>query len=581
MATEVTLPALGESVTEGTVTRWLKQVGDQIAIDEPLLEVSTDKVDTEIPSPVAGTLVEIRANEDETVEVGAVLAVVGEAGEAAPAAEAAPAESEPAPAPAESEPAAEAAPAPAEAAPAAAEPEPAAPAASAGAAEGTAVTLPALGESVTEGTVTRWLKQVGDAVAVDEPLLEVSTDKVDTEIPSPVAGTLLEIKAAEDETVEVGAELAIVGSGSPAAAPAAAPAPAAPAPAPEAAAPAPAAPAPAAPAPAAPAPAAPAPAAPAPEAAAPAPAAENSDGPGYVTPLVRKLAAQHGVDLGQVTGSGVGGRIRKQDVLDASAPKTPAGSAPAAAAPAATPAAPATPSPLRGQTVKVSRLRKIIAERMVESLHVSAQLTQVVEIDVTNIARLRESVKAEFQAREGVKLTYLPFFTKAAIDTLKQHPSLNANLDLDKGEITYYDRENVAFAVDTEKGLLTPVVKDAGDLSISGLAKKIADVAERTRTNKIGPDELSGGTFTITNLGSFGALWDTPIINQPQVAILGPGAVVKRPVVIDDEDLGETIAVRHMVYFALTYDHRVVDGADAGRFLRDLKKRLEAGQFEV
>ena len=308
--------------------------------------------------------------------------------------------------------------------------------------------------------------------------------------------------------------------------------------------------------------------------------ADATEGPGYVTPLVRKLAAQHGVDLGQVNGSGVGGRIRKQDVLDAAAAaKAPAAAAPAA--PAASAAAPATPSPLRGQTVKVSRLRKIIAERMVESLHVSAQLTQVVEVDVTNIARLRESVKAEFLAREGVKLTYLPFFTKAAIDTLKQHPSLNANLDLEKGEITYYDRENVAFAVDTDKGLLTPVVKDAGDLSISGLAKKISDVAERTRTNKIGPDELSGGTFTITNLGSFGALWDTPIINQPQVAILGPGAVVKRPVVIDDDDLGETIAVRHMVYFALTYDHRVVDGADAGRFLRDLKKRLEAGQFEV
>ncbi|TNM39423.1 2-oxoglutarate dehydrogenase, E2 component, dihydrolipoamide succinyltransferase [Nocardioides albidus] len=588
MATEVTLPALGESVTEGTVTRWLKQVGDQISIDEPLLEVSTDKVDTEIPSPVAGTLIEIRANEDETVEVGAVLAVVGEAGEA-PAGDSAPAAEAPAAeAPAEPEPAAEAAPTPAE-------PEtpsaPAAPApAASGSADGTAVTLPALGESVTEGTVTRWLKQVGDSVAVDEPLLEVSTDKVDTEIPSPVAGTLIEIKAAEDETVEVGAELAIIGSGAPAAAPAA---PAEPAAAEPAAAPepeAPAAPAPQAQAPAAPAPAAPAPAAPAPAAAAPAapapaaaaPAADSGDGPGYVTPLVRKLAAQHGVDLGQVTGSGVGGRIRKQDVLDAAA----AAKAPAAAAPAAQSAAPAgaaaaTPSPLRGQTVKVSRLRKIIAERMVESLHVSAQLTQVVEVDVTNIARLRESRKAEFLAREGVKLTYLPFFTKAAIDTLKEHPALNANLDLEKGEITYYDRENVAFAVDTDKGLLTPVVKDAGDLSVSGLAKKISDVAERTRTNKIGPDELSGGTFTITNLGSFGALWDTPIINQPQVAILGPGAVVKRPVVIDDDDLGETIAVRHMVYFALTYDHRVVDGADAGRFLRDLKKRLEAGQFEV
>jgi 2-oxoglutarate dehydrogenase E2 component (dihydrolipoamide succinyltransferase) len=240
-----------------------------------------------------------------------------------------------------------------------------------------------------------------------------------------------------------------------------------------------------------------------------------------------------------------------------------------------------SPSPLRGQTVPVSRLRKIIAQRMVDSLHVSAQLTQVVEIDVTRVARLRESVKDDFLAREGVKLSYLPFFAKAAIDSLKQHPALNATIDTEKGEITYYDRENVAFAVDTEKGLLTPVVKEAGDLSVSGLAKKIADIAERTRTNKIGPDELSGGTFTITNLGSVGALWDTPIINQPQVAILGPGAVVKRPVVIDDPQLGETIAVRHMVHFALTYDHRLVDGADAGRYLQEVKKRLEAGQFEV
>ncbi|HEY0891231.1 MAG TPA: 2-oxoglutarate dehydrogenase, E2 component, dihydrolipoamide succinyltransferase, partial [Nocardioides sp.] len=307
-----------------------------------------------------------------------------------------------------------------------------------------------------------------------------------------------------------------------------------------------------------------------------------SEGHGYVTPLVRKLAAQHGVDLGSVTGSGVGGRIRKEDVLKAAEAKSSAAPAPAAAsAPASSAPVPVSPSPLRGTTEKVSRLRKVISERMVESLHVSAQLTQVMEVDVTNIARLRESAKAEFQAREGVKLTYLPFFAKAAIDALKQHPKLNANLNTEAGEVTYYDRENIAFAVDTERGLLTPVVKDAGDLSVAGLAKKIADVAERTRTNKITPDELSGGTFTITNLGSFGALFDTPIINQPQVAILGPGAVVKRPVVIDDPNLGETIAVRYMVNLALTYDHRLVDGADAGRFLQDVKKRLEAGVFEV
>ena len=581
MATEVTLPALGESVTEGTVTRWLKQIGDTIAVDEPLLEVSTDKVDTEIPSPVAGTLLEIRANEDDTVEVGAVLAVVGAADESG----AAPAEPAPAAEPEQpvSQPAAPEQPS----APAA----PAQESAPAGGAPGTSVTLPALGESVTEGTVTRWLKQVGDAVAVDEPLLEVSTDKVDTEIPSPVAGTLLEIKVAEDETVEVGAELAVVGEAG--AAPARAEQPAAPAqpaqpeaPAQPAQPEAPAQPAqPAAPAqPAQPAAAPAATAAPAaPAAPAASPSAPSGDGHGYVTPLVRKLAAQHGVDLATVTGSGVGGRIRKEDVLAAAESKN----APAAAAPSApsAPSAPATvsvtPSPLRGTTEKVSRLRKVISERMVESLQTSAQLTQVMEVDVTNIARLRETAKDAFLAREGVKLTYLPFFAKAAIDALKQHPKLNANLNTEAGEVTYYDRENIAFAVDTERGLLTPVVKDAGDLSIAGLAKKIADVAERTRTNKITPDELSGGTFTITNLGSFGALFDTPIINQPQVAILGPGAVVKRPVVIDDPNLGETIAVRYMVYLALTYDHRLVDGADAGRFLQDVKKRLEAGVFEV
>jgi len=602
MATEVNLPALGESVTEGTVTRWLKQVGDEVAVDEPLLEVSTDKVDTEIPSPVAGTLLEIKASEDETVEVGAVLAVIGDANDSSESSESESTgestdESQDEPEP---EPAADSS----ESSESQSTGETADESSSGGGGgggggESTPVTLPALGESVTEGTVTRWLKQVGDEVAVDEPLLEVSTDKVDTEIPSPVAGTLLEIKVAEDETVEVGAELALIGSGQPssggsggdqsadqsaesgdstggggedkaqerAEAQAAEVEEAEPEPEKQ----------------------------PEPEPQrqeAPTPSSGGSDdAAGYVTPLVRKLATQHGVDLATVTGSGVGGRIRKQDVLEAARkaqeaaqPAAQATPAPAAAASPVAPAAsapPVTPDTRRGTTEKISRLRKIIAERMIDSLQTSAQLTQVVEVDVTNVARLRESVKAEFLAREGVKLTYLPFFAKAAIDALKEHPKLNATIDTEAGEITYYDRENLAFAVDTEKGLITPVVRDAGDLSISGLAKKIADVAERTRTNKIGPDELSGGTFTITNLGSVGALWDTPIINKPQVAILGPGAVVKRPVVIDDPNLGETIAVRHMVYLALTYDHRLVDGADAGRFLQDVKRRLEAGAFEV
>ncbi|GAA4723525.1 2-oxoglutarate dehydrogenase, E2 component, dihydrolipoamide succinyltransferase [Nocardioides endophyticus] len=584
MATEVNLPALGESVTEGTVTRWLKQVGDSVAVDEPLLEVSTDKVDTEIPSPVAGTLLEIKANEDDTVEVGAVLAVIGDEGEGG--GDSAQAEPEPEPEPEPEEEKAQEPEAAAEPAPAAEEVEKPAAETKPSGGGGTSVTLPALGESVTEGTVTRWLKSIGDDVAVDEPLLEVSTDKVDTEIPSPVAGTLLEIKVQEDETVEVGAELAVVGDAGSAPAPAEEKKPEPepepePGPEPE--------PAPKAeekkpePEPAK-APAAPAPSAQSPATKDPEQPVGGGDGPGYVTPLVRKLATQHGVDLASVSGTGVGGRIRKQDVLDAAArAQQPAAAAPAAAAPAAAAASPVpvSPSPLRGKTEKISRLRKIIASRMVESLQTSAQLTQVVEVDVTNIARLRESVKADFLAREGVKLTYLPFFAKAAIDALKQHPALNATIDTEAGEVTYFDREHIAFAVDTEKGLLTPVVKDAGDLSVAGLAKKIADVAQRTRTNKIGPDELSGGTFTITNLGSFGALWDTPIINKPQVAILGPGAVVKRPVVIDDPNLGETIAVRHMVYLALTYDHQLVDGADAGRFLREVKQRLEAGQFEV
>ena len=629
MASEVTLPALGESVTEGTVTRWLKQVGDTVAVDEPLLEVSTDKVDTEIPSPVAGTLLEIKANEDDTVEVGAVLGVIGDEGESAGrrlrdrrARGAAPGRGR-----VGEEGRAGGAGRRGHRRAARGRRDPrvgegrrpgrvrargragrvgGSSSGGGGGGGGTPVTLPALGESVTEGTVTRWLKQVGDEVAVDEPLLEVSTDKVDTEIPSPVAGTLLEIKAEEDETVEVGAELAIIGSGDAAPAKSDEPEPEAqakeePEPEPE--------PEPeeeSAPEPEPEAKEEPKQEAPkqepeqeAPKQEAPAPSrvrperAVGRDQSAYVTPLVRKMADQHGVDLGSVQGTGVGGRIRKQDVLDAAAAAQQAAAAPAApAAPAAAPAAAgappaaaapssASPSPLRGTTEPLSRLRKVIATRMVESLQEAAQLTQVMEVDVTAIARLREASKADFLAREGVKLTYLPFFAKAAIDALKLHPKLNAAIDTDKGEVTYFDRENIAFAVDTEKGLLTPVVKEAGDLSIAGLAKKIADVAERTRTNKITPDELSGGTFTITNLGSFGALFDTPIINKPQVAILGPGAVVKRPVVIDDPNLGETIAVRHMVHLSLTYDHRLVDGADAGRFLQEVKKRLEAGQFEV
>ncbi|WP_112263567.1 2-oxoglutarate dehydrogenase, E2 component, dihydrolipoamide succinyltransferase [Lentzea terrae] len=573
MAFSVQMPALGESVTEGTVTRWLKQEGDRVEVDEPLLEVSTDKVDTEIPSPAAGVLQKIVAQEDDTVEVGGELAVIGDgdggsaapapapAQESAPQETAQPQQTQPSAPPAE-----EAAPAPA-------------PAQSGGSAEGTDVTMPALGESVTEGTVTRWLKQVGDSVEVDEPLLEVSTDKVDTEIPSPVAGTLLEISAGEDETVEVGGKLAVIGSGSPA--PAAAPAPA-PAPAPAAPAPAPQ----AAPAPAAPTPA-PAPAPQAAPAAPAAPAGDDANGTPYVTPLVRKLASENGIDLGSLKGTGVGGRIRKQDVLAAvEAKKAPApapAAAPAATAPAArTATAPAVDnSGKRGTVQKLPRLRQIVAQRTRESLQMSAQLTQVFEVDVTKIARLRNQAKKAFEAREGAKLTFLPFFAKAAIEALKAHPVLNASIDEERKEVTYHGAEHLGLAIDTERGLLNAVIHNAGDLNLSGIAHKIGDLAARARSNKLTPDELTGGTFSLTNLGSNGALFDTPIIQQPQVGILGVGVVKKRPVVITDEAGDDTIAIRSMMYLALTYDHRLVDGADAGRFLTTVKNRLEEGAFEA
>jgi 2-oxoglutarate dehydrogenase E2 component (dihydrolipoamide succinyltransferase) len=569
MTFSVKMPALGESVTEGTVTRWLKAEGDHVALDEPLLEVSTDKVDTEIPSPAAGILQKIVVAVDSVVPVGAELAVIadGASAPATPAAPAAPAvAATPAPTPTPT-------PAPAPTPAATATPVTAAPSSNA-----TPVVMPALGESVTEGTVTRWLKKVGDNVAVDEALLEVSTDKVDTEIPSPVGGVLLSIDVPVDSTVPVGARLATIGAAgaapvTPAPAPTPAPTPA-PAPAPIATAPK-AVPAP----PQTPPPIIPKPVAAAPVASTPASASVLDDS--YVTPIVRKLAAENGVDLSRVKGTGVGGRIRKEDVLAAVArPTTSAPTASATTAPSSTPrvAAPVAVSPLRGTTVTMSRLRKVIAARMLESLQVSAQLTTVIEVDITKIARLREKAKASFEAREGVKLTFLPFFAVAVCEALKQHPVVNASVEGD--QITYHGAEHLGIAVDTERGLLVPVIRDAGDLNMGGIARKIVDVAGRTRDNKISPDDLGGGTFTITNTGSRGALFDTPIINQPQVAILGLGAVVKRPMVVKGEDGGETIAIRSMVYLALSYDHRIVDGADAARFLGTLKERLEEGRFE-
>jgi pyruvate dehydrogenase E2 component (dihydrolipoamide acetyltransferase) len=543
MTFRLTMPALGESVTEGTVTRWLKSEGDHIAVDEPLLEVSTDKVDTEIPSPVAGTLQKIVVGVDQTVAVGAELAIIedGAAAPAAPVATPAPVAATPAPAPVVPTPVA-----------------PVAPVASNSA--GTVITMPALGESVSEGTVTRWLKNVGDSVAMDEALLEVSTDKVDTEIPSPVAGTLLAIDVPVDSTVPVGARLGLIGSAN-GVVPAAPVAPVAPVVV----------------APVAPIIAAPVVSAPPVTAPVSAPVAAQADA--YVTPIVRKLAAELGVNLSTIQGSGIGGRIRKEDVQAAAKPAA-VQSAPSAATvtPAAAKASPVAASPLRGTTVTMSRLRKVIAARMVESLQVSAQLTTVIEVDVTKISRLRDRAKATFEAREGVKLSFLPFFAVAVCEALKVHPVLNSSVEGD--QITYHGAEHLGIAVDTERGLLVPVIHNAGDLNMGGIARKISDLAARTRDNKVSPDELGGGTFTITNTGSRGALFDTPIINQPQVAILGLGAIVKRPMVVRGEDGGETIAIRSMVYLGLSYDHRVVDGADAARFLVTLKERLELGGFE-
>ena len=611
MSETVNLPALGESVTEGTVTRWLKQVGDEVAVDEPLLEVSTDKVDTEVPSPVAGVVEKILVEEDEDVEVGAPLVVIGDGSGSGSddssddSSDASAEQVEDAATEADSgENTEQAAETETEQAPKADTKQ------SSG--NSVEVTLPALGESVTEGTVTRWLKEVGEQIEVDEPLLEVSTDKVDTEVPSPVAGTLLEIKVQEDEDAEVGQVLAIVGDESAAGSgdsgsdngssdesgeteaeqvedaateadsgenteqAAEAKAPQKSSGSEEKSAPA--------------------------QKSEPAQSSDSGakssdsgskDVPGYVTPLVRKLAREKDVDLSTITGTGVGGRIRKQDVLAAAEESAKQSEAPqvqdtgANMAPAvsrqgsdAQPASAPAPDAKRGTTEKAPRIRMTIAKRMRESLDVSAQLTQVTEVDMTRVAKLRQQAKDQFQKREGAKLTFMPFFAKAVAEALQAHPVLNATFKEDSKEIVYNGSEDIAIAVDTPRGLLVPVVKNAGDLNLGGLAKQIAEVGAAAKDGSISPDQLTGGTFTITNIGSFGALFDTPIINQPQVAILGTGTIVKRPMVLTDADGNDTIAIRHMCYLSLTYDHRLVDGADAGRFLGTLKKRLEAGQFE-
>ena len=565
-ATDVTMPELGESVTEGTITSWLKKVGDTVEVDEPLLEVSTDKVDTEIPSPVAGTLVEILAEEDDTVDVGAVIARVGEPGSAR----------------AKSEPKEESAEEPDEAVSeddaekeaakvVAAEKEPE----EAGSddaddvdtSDAADVTMPELGESVTEGTITSWLKKVGDTVEVDEPLLEVSTDKVDTEIPSPVAGVLLEILADEDDTVDVGAVIAKVGSGSakPTEAkkeePKKEPKKEEPKPEPK------------------PEPKKEEPKKEEPQKEAPKPAAKkeesaNADVP-YVTPLVRKLADKHGVDLTKVKGSGIGGRIRKQDVLKAAEGGQEA--APAGSARSTKGVRPEAAS-LRGTTEKVSRVREIAGAGAVSSLQATAQATQLHEADMTEVWELRAEQASAFESKHGVALEFSAFFAKAVVEALEAHPNVNASLNGDGSEVTYHEAVNLAVAVDTERGLLTPVVSNAQALSLPELAKAIADVTERAQSGKLKPQDLGGATFTITNVGTEGALADTPIVLAPQAAALATGAVTKRPVVVT-ENGSDAIGIRAIALLPLSYDYRLVSEADAARFMSTVVDRLNVGNF--
>ncbi|MDK6492371.1 2-oxoglutarate dehydrogenase, E2 component, dihydrolipoamide succinyltransferase [Corynebacterium coyleae] len=584
-ATDVEMPELGESVTEGTITTWLKEVGDEVEVDEPLLEVSTDKVDTEIPSPVAGTLIEVLAQEDDTVEVGDVIARIGDANAAASSGDADEAEAE---AEAEAE---EEAPAKAE------EPKEekkAAPKKSSG--EGTKVEMPELGESVTEGTITTWLKEVGDTVEVDEPLLEVSTDKVDTEIPSPVAGTIIEILAEEDDTVEVGDVIVIIGDADAAAASDDSADEAEdeveeaeekaeekaeveeaeekkPEPKEE--------------------PKQEAPKAASTESKNASAKVNNGDNVPYVTPLVRKLAEKHGVDLNTVEGTGVGGRIRKQDVLAAAEGGKAEGASASSSATKeqteqpkgeranwSTKSVDPAKAELIGTTQRVNRIREITAAKMVESLQTTAQLTHVQEVDVTRVAELRKKVKPAFVEKHGANITYLAFFIKATAEALVSHPNVNASYDADAKEITYHEDVNIGIAVDTPMGLLVPVIKQAQKKNLAEIAKAITDLAERARNKKLRPDDLSGATFTVTNIGSEGALLDTPVLTPPQAGILGTAAIEKRPVIVTEDGI-DSIAIRQMCYLPFTYDHQLIDGADAGRFVTTIKDRIEEGDFEA
>ena len=561
-AADVEMPELGESVTEGTITQWLKSVGDTVEVDEPLLEVSTDKVDTEIPSPVAGTLVEILADEDDTIEVGEIIARIGDENATASSSEAKPEPQEEK----KEEPKAEE------------KEEAKADSSNGGSGDAADVEMPELGESVTEGTITQWLKSVGDTVEVDEPLLEVSTDKVDTEIPSPVAGTLVEILADEDDTIEVGEIIARIGDENATASSSEAK----PEPQEEK---------------------KEEPKAEEKEEKKPEPKAEekkeskqdsslntsakvnNGDNVPYVTPLVRKLAEKHGVDLNTVEGTGVGGRIRKQDVLAAAgegdAPaKSGAQSDNSPRARWSTKSVDPAKQELIGTTQKVNRIREITAAKMVEALQISAQLTHVQEVDMTAIWDMRKKNKQAFIDKHGANLSFLPFIVKATAEALVSHPNVNASYNPETKEMTYHSDVNIAIAVDTPKGLLTPVIHKAQDMTLPQIAQQIAELADKARNNKLKPNDLTGATFTVTNIGSEGAMLDTPILVPPQAGILGTAAIEKRPVVVN-ENGQDAIAIRQMCYLPFTYDHQVVDGADAGRFITTIKDRLQTADFQA
>ena len=559
MANSVEMPELGESVTEGTITQWLKSVGDTVEVDEPLLEVSTDKVDTEIPSPVAGTIIEIKADEDDTIEVGEVIAIIGDEDEAGSASNDSSADKGEEEAEEKKE-------------------EPKADSSNSGSGDAADVEMPELGESVTEGTITQWLKSVGDTVEVDEPLLEVSTDKVDTEIPSPVAGTLVEILADEDDTIEVGEVIALIGDENATASSSEAK----PEPQEEK---------------------KEEPKAEEKEEKKPEPKAEekkestqdsslntsakvnNGDNVPYVTPLVRKLAEKHGVDLNTVEGTGVGGRIRKQDVLAAAgegdAPaKSGAQSDNSPRARWSTKSVDPAKQELIGTTQKVNRIREITAAKMVEALQISAQLTHVQEVDMTAIWDMRKKNKQAFIDKHGANLSFLPFIVKATAEALVSHPNVNASYNPETKEMTYHSDVNIAIAVDTPKGLLTPVIHKAQDMTLPQIAQQIAELADKARNNKLKPNDLTGATFTVTNIGSEGAMLDTPILVPPQAGILGTAAIEKRPVVVN-ENGQDAIAIRQMCYLPFTYDHQVVDGADAGRFITTIKDRLQTADFQA